>query len=261
MKKIIKLLTFLAVLFVIGYAAVTYFTNNLITTTDRFFTAIKNNDYNGANQYLSQNFKQSTPLSQLKQALPYSRFRNYETCSFSTKVVNIDGTGKLEGRIVFTDGSAIPIKISFVKEKQGWKIDHIYLPKSGLSQNKGEDYSNPTINQANYTILVKETMQKLGKAIATGYYNDFYSYTAPQFRQSVPLEKIESAFSRFQKVPINWETVGNLEPAIQSKQLQENGVLKLIGFFPSNPYKVGFDFEYFKNNDKWKVVGVFLKLE
>jgi uncharacterized membrane protein len=249
MKKLFKFLIFLAVFFVIAIVAANYFTNDLSTTADNFFKAIKNNDYNKATQYLSEDFKRTTNLSQLKEVFPQSRFKNYESCSFLAKVANMDGTGKLKGKVKFSNGSAIPIKIYLVKENKKWKINHIILPRSGVSQTEQQEPNQPQLPQINYTKLVKETMVKLGKAIATANYSDFYSYAASQFRQSVSLDKLQNSFNQFRQAPINWENVGNLDPIIQKKELQQNGIMKLIGYFPSHPYKVGFDFEYYKNNN------------
>ncbi len=269
MKKLFKFFVILLILVGVAIGAAMYFTSDLKTTANNFFTAIKKGNYNQAEQYLSTNFKQATTMDQLKRAFPYTRFKKYESCSFSTRVANADGTGKLKGKIKFTDGSVMPVEIALVKENDTWKIDHINLPRPGIIENPPVTKANPNPptmqnlkpKTTNFIKLVKETMQKLGSAIASGYYSDFYNYTAPQLRSSVPIEKLAKAFSPFKSAPIDWKNVGNLSPVIQKKEKEQNGVVKLIGYFPSEPRKVGFDFEYYKNGDKWQLVGVYLRLQ
>ncbi len=261
MKKLLKILVFLVVIGVIGFGLAMYFTSDLASTADNFFRSIKNGNYNEASKYLSVNFKQTTTMDELKRAFPVSRFKNYKDCSFTTREANADGTGKLKGKINFTDGSAIPIEIALIKENDSWKIDHITLPRSGIITNPSVSVDKPKQNQEDISAIVKETMLKLGNAIATGYYSDFYSYTAPQFQNSVTIDKLEKAFEPFKQAPIDWKSVGSLNPVIQKKEKDNRGVLKVLGYFPTQPKKVGFDFEYYKNNDKWQIVGVFLKLQ
>ncbi len=261
MKKLFKFLVFLVVLGVIAFGAAMFFTSDLTSTADNFFKSIKNGNYNEASKYLSVNFKQATTMEQLKRALPVSRFKNYKDCSFTTREANADGTGKLKGKINFTDGSAIPVEIYLIKENGSWKINHITLPRSGILRSSSTTTNTPNQNRDNIVFIVKETMRKLGNAIATGYYSDFYNYTAPQFQSSVSLEKVEKAFEPFKSAPIDWKNIGNLNPVIQKKEKDSNGVLKVLGYFPSQPRKVGFDFEYYKNNGKWQIVGAFIRLQ
>ncbi len=261
MKKLLKFMGIFIVIVIVAFGVAMFLTSDLKQTADNFFKSIKSGNYEQASKYLSTNFKQSTTMEQLKRAFPLSRFKNYKSCSFSTREVNADGTGKLKGKVEFTDGSSIIVEISLIKENDSWKIDNIQLPKSGIihSQNSPTK-SVQKVNTPDFIVIVQETMQKLGKAISTGYYSDFYSYTAPQFQNSVSLEKLSNAFYPFKSIPIDWERVGTLTPVIEERKTLKNGVLKLVGYFPSEPKKVGFDFEYFKNGEKWQVVGVFLKL-
>jgi len=260
-KKLFKFLMILVVLGILAFALAMFFTKDLASTADSFFKSIKNGNYNEAEKYLSVNFKRATTMDQLRKAFPVSRFKNYKDCSFTTREANADGTGKLKGKINFEDGSAIPIEIALIKENGSWKIDHITLPRSGLITSPSRVVDAKKQNQDDIVVIVKETMSKLGNAIATGYYSNFYSYTAPQFQNSVNIEKLEKAFEPFKQVPIDWKSVGNLDPIIQKKEKENNGVLKVLGYFPTQPKKVGFDFEYYKNNGKWQIVGVFLKLQ
>ncbi len=261
MKKLLKFIGIVIVVGIVAFGVTMYFTSNLKQTADNFFNSIRAGNYEQASEYLSTNFKHNTTMEQLKRAFPFSRFKNYKSCSFSTRVVNADGTGKLKGKVEFTDGSSIMVEISFIKENDNWKIDYIKLSKSGIAQSQNRPTNGVhRVNTPDLVVIVQETMQKLGKAISTGYYSDFYAYTAPQFQNSVSLENLSKAFNPFKSAPVEWEKVGTLTPVIEERKTYKNGVLKLVGYFPSKPKKVGFDFEYYKNGEKWQVVGVFLKL-
>ncbi|AEA34611.1 DUF4878 domain-containing protein [Hippea maritima] len=260
MKKILKIVGFIFILGIIAVAAALFFTSDLPETADNFFKAIKNNNYVKAQEYLSKNFRSTTPLSKLKQAFPYSRFKHYNGYSFKNREVTADGTGTLKGSIKFDDGSRIPVKISLIKENDEWKINYISISPSGLSSNTGSQ-SKPSLQQVSYSDLVHKTMVDLVYAIQHNDYSGFYSTTSTQFQSSVNIDKLKNAFYKFSSVNINWNDITNMKPIITKKEIQENGILKLIGYYPTQPRRLGFDFEYVKNNGKYKIIGVFLRLE
>ncbi|WP_025209134.1 DUF4878 domain-containing protein [Hippea sp. KM1] len=260
MKKLFKFLVFLLVLGAIAVAAAFFFTSSLPQTADDFFKAIKNNDYNKAAEYLSENFKSATPVYRLKAALPYERFKHYSGYSFNVREVNADGTGKLKGVLEFDDGSKLPITIRLIKENDQWKINYIKLPPSGLTVNQ-QSNNQPKAPKASYDALVHKTMVGLVYAIMNDDYEGFYRSTSRQFQRSVALEKIKSVFSQFKGVNINWNDIPNMKPVIKSSKIKSNGVLKIVGYYPTQPRHLGFDFEYLKNNGEYKVFGVFLRLE
>lgn len=252
MKKFFKFLGgfFLLVLIALGIGL--YFTQDLTQTADNFFRAIKNNNYSQARQYTSAGFNQVTSIEGLKMAFPYERFKHYQECSFnSNREASADGTGKLKGSIKFDDGSMIPIEIELVKENDNWKIDHINLPKSGIQQ---QDRAKESLDVKS---LVQQTMKQFAAAIQSGDYKNFYRSAAYQFRQSVPLEKLPKAFDQFKSL-IDWSLISQTNPVIQSKKIDNRGILKVSGYYPTSP-KIAFELEYFKNSGVWELLGIFIK--
>lgn len=250
MKKLFKIFVFLIFVGIIGFVAAMFFTSDLSDVANNFFTAIKNGNYQKAEEYVSRDFKESTPTIALKRALPYEKFKNYSGCSFSKRVKNADGTAELEGKVEFSDGSAIRVKISLVKENDQWKINHIVLPQTGIKQSN-DDYNK----------LVHTTMVALVDGIVRNNYSDFYSLTSDNFRKQVPESKLSTIFSRFSSAPIDWENVQNMTPVIREKKRLNNGVLRIDGYYPTSPKHLGFRFEYSEGGSGWKVEGVFLRFE
>lgn len=257
MKKFFKFLGIVFILAVVAIAAVFYFTSDLSQTADDFFKSIKNNDYTKAQEYLSSNFKQNTPVDALKRAFPYARFKHYSGCSFSNREVNADGVGKLKGSIEFDDGSKLPVTIQLIKENDKWRINYIVLSPSGLSTSSPNNQPQKT---ESYPELVHKTMVELASAIKSNYYSNFYSSTSEEFRRSVTIDKLKAVFSRFSSVGINWDDIRNLRPVITRKEIENNGVLKILGYYPTTPRHLEFDFEYLKNNGQYRIFGVFLRL-
>ncbi|BBB32085.1 conserved hypothetical protein [Thermotomaculum hydrothermale] len=276
------------VVFVVGiFVAVSYFSSPLTSTADNFFTSIKNNNYQEAEKYLSENFKRITTIDEVKKAFPYDRFKYYTDCTFYTKEANADGTGKLEGKVNFYDGSFLKIKVDLIKENGDWKIDHIHLPQTGLSETQESNPINTTnpnnsnqnnTNQNNFSnteinttqvnnsslneeYLVHTNMVKLVKAILSDDYTDFYNSTSPQFKQTVSIVRMQEAFKVFKQAKINWQDIKNMKPVITSKEKEEHGIISFKGYYPTTPVHLGFNFEFINNNGEYQVFGVFLKFE
>lgn len=256
MKKFFKFLGIAFVLFIIAFAAVLFFTSDLTQTVDDFFNAVKNNNYTRAEHYLSGNFKSTTTVEQLKRAFPHSRFKYYSGCSFKNREVDASGTGTLKGSIKFSDGSIMPIKIELIKENDEWKINHISLPRAGLTT--GTAVKN-TMGQ--HITMVHKTIVELVNAILSRDYSKFYSETSTEFKQSVSKDKIKRVFGKFSSVNINWKDIGNMSPVITFQKVKNNGILEIKGYYPTKPEHLGFRLEYVKNNGQYKIFGIFIKLE
>ncbi len=251
MRKIVRWGGLFVFAVVIAIAAALFFTSDLPTVADNFFKEIKNNNYLAAERYLSENFKQKTPMTMLKRAFPHERFKNYSGCSFATREKNADGTALLKGKLRFSDGSVMPIKIELVKENDRWKIDHITLPASGISTAANSNGEDPKK-------LVEVTMVMLTRGIESNDYSDIYNASSYEFRKSVSKERLSKAFMPL-KEKINPEQIRKLTPVIQQKSVSNKGILKIVGYYPTSPHPLNFELEFIKNNGEWRVFGLFLK--
>ena len=287
MKTFFKIIFILFILFVGFIAAVMYFTSPITLTAENFFYAIQNNNYREAGKYLSANFKKTTTVEQVKQAFPYERFKNFAGCSFTNRSVTADGTGMLEGKVEFKDGSFMKVKINLIKENGEWKIDHITVPKAGLTEvdtnGWGSSEQNADNNRANYQQpsnqnensqssqtqganlneeqLVHSAMVSLVNAILSDDYNDFYNSTSTPFKNTVSLVRTQSAFRPFKNVKINWQDIKDMKPVITSREKEEQGIIKYLGYYPTSPLKVYFNFEFYPENGEYKIFGAFLKVK
>lgn len=259
MKRLLKILGVLVFLGIIGFAVAMFFTSDLADVANNFFTAIKNGDYSKAQTYVSTDFKRVTPLSKLKSFFPYDKFKNYSGCSFSNRVKRADGTAELKGKITFADGSFLPVKITLIKEGGEWKINYISLPSAGV--NKASDKAPNSASDTGYTSLVKKTMAAVVNGILNNDYSNLYKLASDNFKAQVPQERLADVFKRFASVNINWSDIKYMEPVIKQKNVLENGILRLEGYYPTSPKKVGFRFEYSKDDSNWKIEGVFLRFE
>ena len=69
MKKLIKIIIGIVVVFVLAIVAVFYFTAGMVDTADEFFAAIKKQDITAAHSFLSEDFKASTNEAALREFL------------------------------------------------------------------------------------------------------------------------------------------------------------------------------------------------
>ncbi len=105
--------------------SVFYLTSGITRTADQFFKSVKRNDMQAAHTYLSEGFRASTSQEQLETFLKGTALINYKRASWGSRSIT-GKTGEINGSIETADGGTIPIKMEFVKEKEGWKI--LYCP-------------------------------------------------------------------------------------------------------------------------------------
>jgi len=89
MKKLLKIVIGIVVVFVAAIVAVFYFTAGMADTADAFFSAIKKQDIATARSYLSEDFKASIDEAALKEKkLRRSKRKNSDEEKTQTKQHN-----------------------------------------------------------------------------------------------------------------------------------------------------------------------------
>ena len=131
MKKPLKIVIYIAIVFILSAAAVFYLTSGMVNAANEFFTAAKKQDITTAHSLLSKGFKTSTDETALKEFLTHWKLLDFEEASWSSRQIS-GGLGELNGEIITSTGGVIPLSIRFVKENDTWKIHGIKITTSGL---------------------------------------------------------------------------------------------------------------------------------
>jgi hypothetical protein len=252
MKKLLKIVIGIVVVFVLAIGVVFYFTAGMADAADSFFAAIKKQDIATARSYLSEDFKASTDEAALKEFLSKGALLKFKKASWSNRQIS-GGRGELNGEVITETGGVVPLKLLFVKENDAWKIYGIQKPTAGLQAEE----SSPTIpNKSDQVALVKRAMRDFALSVNSKDMTHFHSTVSQMWQRQITPEKFNEVFGAFFNAGVDLTVLDGFEPSIEPvAELGENGNLILQGFFPTKPDQVHFKQQFIYEGVGWKLVG------
>ena len=252
MKKWMKILLGVVVLIVVAITAVFYFTSGMVDTADAFLAAVKQKDIGKARGYLAEDFRASTDEKALQAFLSKSAISNFKESSWSSRQVS-GGRGELVGSIATDSGGRVPLKVSFVKENGAWKIYALQKPAAGLQV----ESSSPSVPaRADGIALVKQSIHDFAVSVEKKNMEHFRGTVSQLWQKQNTTEKLSEAFKSIMDSGANWSVLDSFEPVLSSDvKVDENGVLLLIGYYPTKPNQVHFEQKFIYEGVSWKLIG------
>ncbi|MGB5706312.1 MAG: hypothetical protein WBM41_05740 [Arenicellales bacterium] len=252
MKTTLKILLGVMIVVVVGIGSVFYFTKDMVDASDGFFTAIKNKDLDKAYSWLSEDFKTSTSIADLKYFVEINGLGNYQQASWSSRSIEV-GQGEISGSVITESGNAVPLTVKFVKGKDGWKIYSIRKPSAGLQSNTNA-VRMPDEREA--VSLIRESISHFALSVNQKSMQAFHDHIASIWQQQFSVDDLDHAYKAFYDANIDLTVLDELTPQFTiSPELDQNGVLLITGLYPTRPSQVNFEQKYVYEGLSWKLVG------
>jgi len=105
--------------------------------------------------------------------------------------------------------------------------------------------------------MVRSAVIALNQANLTGNYTVLNKMSAPGFKEANSPSKLEEIFAALRGRDLDLGPVTVIEPGLyRPPAILNNGMLRLTGFFPSQPERVNFDLAYQLIDGEWKLFGI-----
>jgi hypothetical protein len=119
-----------------------------------------------------------------------------------------------------------------------------------LSRDKVPD--DPTLLK-----LIRTTVVGLNQANLTGDYSVLRDTAADGFQKANTTAQLADLFVRMRGRNLDLSPIAVIDPRLfRPAAIDENGYLRLAGFFPSRPEQVNFDLAYQFSDGAWKLFGI-----
>ena len=116
------------------------------------------------------------------------------------------------------------------------------------------------IDRNGVLILIRSTLLGLDQANKTGNYTVLRDLGSPEFQANSDA-KLAEIFANLRRDNIDLSGVAVLEPQLTVlPQIEANGMMRMVGFFPSAPTQVNFALLYAPVNRQWRLFGVSVSL-
>jgi hypothetical protein len=109
-------------------------------------------------------------------------------------------------------------------------------------------------------ILIRSSLLALSQANQTNNYAVLNALGSDNFRSTNSPARLAELFASFRNNQIDLAPVTLINPVLSQKPMIENGRLRLIGRFPTQPMQVNFDLEYEPTVAGWKLFGIAVNL-
>jgi len=105
--------------------------------------------------------------------------------------------------------------------------------------------------------LIRTAIVCLNQANATGDYSVLRQIAAANFQNSNSLDKLTAAFTALRQRNLDLSPVTVIAPRLFKKPaIDDNGYLRLTGYFPTRPEQVNFDLAFQFEGGRWRLFGI-----
>jgi hypothetical protein len=191
-------------------------------------------------------------------------------------------TARLDGTILTPSGRTITVSVTVTTDGNAWKLfslktatgseepeNHFTLVGKGTGFN--DVYHQPIPSPKQLDDLVHQTMTRFNTAIREGDFHPFYATLSQQWKNGqrlsgdeasgVTANMLKNHFQGFTDKKIDLSNLAALQPVYdQTPQINEDGLLDLVGHFNTPAYRVNFSLEYAYELPWWKLFGINVSL-
>ena len=105
--------------------------------------------------------------------------------------------------------------------------------------------------------LICSTLLALNQANVTGNYSVFRELSAPGFQVGNSTGRLSETFAKFRNHHFDLSPIVLLQPKLVRKpEIDQRGMLRISGFFPTEPERVNFDLMYQFLDGQWRLFGI-----
>ncbi len=264
MKKwLIGILVFLAVVVVIVLIAFRA-TSGVAKSADEFFSLIQAGKLEEAYNSAAKEFQASVSMDTFRQFLEITTIDQFSRATWTTRSIE-NNIGKLIGSIHTKDGGVVPIEVDLVKEEGKWKVLSLTRKAAGLKEKQEEAEPSTPAPATGKEIpsgevlatMVNESVWILGDGLNKNDLGAFYDHIAKLWQSQTDEPSLRQAFHEFIDKKIDLTIMHGQTPVLSEPPvIDKDGVLRLKGYYPTQPYVINFDLGYLYEHPNWKLVAV-----
>ncbi len=117
--------------------------------------------------------------------------------------------------------------------------------------------SNSPATQEQALYLIRSTLLTLNDANRSGNYSVLRDLAAPGFQAKNTAADLAQIFAELRHRHVDLFAVAVMAPQLQATpSLDDKGMLRLTGFFPTQPLRINFDLLFQNVDNQWRLFGI-----
>jgi len=155
--------------------------------------------------------------------------------------------------------------LAFQMVNERWRLFGIgvYPPTQPTGEKAATKEPTPTTDKpslpdaATMVALIRGAVIALNQANMVGDYSVLRDIAAPGFQEANDVAKLSAAFADLRARRLDLAPVAIIDPQLfRQPAIDQNGYLRLTGFFPSRPEQVNFDLAFQRVDGDWQLFGI-----
>jgi hypothetical protein len=111
-------------------------------------------------------------------------------------------------------------------------------------------------------MMIRNAIVALNQANITGNYTVLRDLGTPAFQRTNDAARLAIAFAELRAKSADFSPVFFINPTlVQQPSMDRNGVLRMTGFFPTNPQRIVFDVSYQQADGKWGLAALTVDIQ
>ncbi|MGL5838936.1 MAG: hypothetical protein ACRCY3_10595 [Sphingorhabdus sp.] len=131
-------------------------------------------------------------------------------------------------------------------------------PAANLTQPQQAQLAMPSADTM--LIMIRSSLLALSQANQTNNYAVLNALGSESFRTGNSPQRLAESFAAFRINNVDLAPVALIDPQLSAQPTMIAGRLRLVGFFPSQPMRVGFDLTYDPTPAGWKIQAIAVNL-
>jgi hypothetical protein len=223
---------------------------------DPFLQALERRDFVAAAAQRTQRFQEAVPHDAFERFLKDSKVGMYAGGSWSGWQIQ-DGVGTVDGSITTATGEVLPLRLSFLKEDGGWKVDAIQPLREGA-----DDAARTTPTPIQAVALVRDATLLFAQGVAARDFTALREASAPEFQATATVADLDAQFQGFVDAGIDLRALEGVPPNLSADPgVDGNGVLRLVGYYAADGLKLDFDYKFVYRYTGWRLIGMQMNLD
>ena len=124
-------------------------------------------------------------------------------------------------------------------------------------QAQAQPQQKPAVGVAQALYLIRSTLLTLNDANRSGNYTVLHDLAAPGFREKNKPADLALIFSNLRRRHFALSAVALAAPQLTAPpHIENNGMLRLTGYFPTQPLQIKFDLLFQNVGNEWRLFGI-----
>jgi hypothetical protein len=228
-------------------------TSDAVQAADEFLVAVGEGRIQEAYQMTSPSFRQVQTEEEFAQTATQLGLNEFASATWTSRSVKND-VATLEGTVTNTTGGKNPLTVSLIREGERWRVLSFTGAVAGGS---AEPAKKPMPEDDELKAMVSTTLADFGAAVRAENFESFYESTARLWQSQTSAEELQKTFQPFLDQQVDLAEVEGIDPVFDNPPtIDEDGVLLLTGYFPTESARVEFEVSYVYEHPDWKLIGL-----